>query len=171
MFLCHHNIAAGATAGEAGAAVKECNMKMPTPWGPAQSELFFHPERKIVQVSTAEHGGVGVSVDLAMPDYFSRLGLTEGDGWLWYEEDVLWAVPAVAFPLYFKPEWVEGAKQTLRDEFPGAYTAHFGEVLTAANSRALERREWERQTVNIFVVTAAFGDWAFDVPKGQVYVT
>jgi len=139
-----------------------------TPWGVADQVHSYHPEGKILKCCTADHGGIAVSLDLPMPKHLAELGMEEG-GYLWFEEDEAWCAPATAFPSYFHPDHVRGAKATLQDNFPEAFMAHFGVVLTAATSRALERRQWETATADKFVVTSGFGDWAWDVPRGQVY--
>ena len=64
---------------------------------------------------------------------------------------------------------MRGAKEILQHYYPEAFMAHFGGVLTAATSRALEQREWESATANNYTVTAGFGDWTWNVPLGYVY--
>ena len=140
-----------------------------TPWGMADQVDSLHPEKnKLLGVHTPEHGGIAVAMDLPMPCYLAALG-EEGQSYRWFEEDQAWAAPATAFPSFFHPDHVRRAKEILRDHYPEAFMAHFGGVLTAATSRALEQREWESATANRFVVTAGFGDWAWNVVPGHVY--
>lgn len=139
-----------------------------TPWGMADQVDSLHPEKKILRVHTPEHGGIAVAMDLPMPSYLAGLG-EQGQSYRWFEEDQAWAAPATAFPSFFHPDHVRRAKEILRDHYPEAFMAHFGGVLTAATSRALEQREWESATANRFVVTAGFGDWAWNVVPGHVY--
>jgi hypothetical protein len=138
-----------------------------TPWGVADVHSL-HPENKILRVSTATHGGIAVTLDLQMPACLAALG-TELGGYRWFEEDLAWAAPATAFPRCFHPDQVWMAREILQHNYPEAFMAHFGGVLTSATSRALEQREWESATAGRFVVTAGFGDWAWDVPRGHVY--
>jgi len=139
-----------------------------TPWGVADQVHSLHPDKKILRVCTPEHGGIAVALDLQMPACLAALGMEEG-GYRWFEEDEAWAAPATAFPTFFHPDHVRGAKETLQHRYPEAFMAHFGGVLTAATSRALERREWEAATAGNFTVTSGFGDWDWNVPTGYVY--
>jgi hypothetical protein len=139
-----------------------------TPWGVADQVHSLHPQNKILRVSTPSHGGIAVAADLQMSVHLAALGLEQG-GYRWFEEDQAWAAPATAFPSFFHPAHVRLARQILQHKYPQAHMAQFGGVLTAATSRALERREWEMATSDSFVVTAGFGDWAWDVPRGHVY--
>lgn len=141
-----------------------------TPWGVADQIESCHPDRKILRVHTPSHGGIAVALDLAMPVCLASIGTVE-NGFRWFEEDLDWAAPVTAFPNFFPPEDVRHATEILQHCYPEAFMEHFGSVLTAANSRALERREWEAATANNFTVTAGWGDWAWDVPQGQVYAT
>lgn len=141
-----------------------------TPWGIADQVDSLHPERQILRVHTPSHGGIAVAVDLPMPLYLAEIGESEpGYRYRWFEQDQAWAAAATAFPAFFHPRHVLGAKEILQHHYPEAFMAHFGSVLTAATSRALERREWESGTANKYTVTSGFGDWAWNVPRGQVY--
>lgn len=140
-----------------------------TPWGVADQVDSLHPEKnKILRVHTSSHGGIAVALDLPMPAYLAAIG-EEGTEYRWFEEDQAWVAPVTAFTRHFHPDQVLRAKDVLRDYYPEAYMAHFGTVLTAATSRALERREWESATAGKYCVTAGWGDWAWDVPAGYVY--
>lgn len=139
-----------------------------TPWGVADQVDSYHPEHKILRVSTPEHGGIAVALDLQMPACLAALGLQEG-GYRWFEEDEGWAAPATAFPTFFHPDHVRAAREILQHRYPEAFMAHFGGVLTPATSRALAQREWETATAGKFTVTCGFGDWAWNVPAGHVY--
>jgi len=139
-----------------------------TPWGVADAVHSYHPAGKILRVTTPTHGGFAVSLELEMPSELAALG-TQSDGYRWFEEDQAWAAPATAFPRFFHPDHVLQAREILQHNFPEAFVAHFGGVLTASTSRALEQREWEARTVDSFVVTCGFGDWAWDVPAGHIY--
>ena len=142
---------------------------MSTPWGGSQSRTFYDPQRTIMLVNTAEHGGFGVHVSREMPKHLvTGIAIVE-DTWRWFEEDQAWAAVAVAFPEFFSEANVASAQQTLKDWYPEAYMAHFGVNLTAADSRKLEQLAWEEATRDNFVVTAGWGDWAWDVPAGHVY--
>lgn len=139
-----------------------------TPWGVADEVRFYGQDRKILSVSTPSHGGIGAALDVPMPAHLAVIGMEQG-GYRWFEEDQAWAALVTAFPGYFTESDVRFAKDILQNHYPEAFTAHFGVELTAATSRALEQREWEHATAGNFVVTAGFGDWAWDVPMGKVY--
>lgn len=141
-----------------------------TPWGIADQVDSLHPERQILRVHTPSHGGIAVAVELPMPSHLAEIGETQqGYRYRWFEEDQAWAAPATAFPSFFHPQHVRAARDILQHHYPEAFMAHFGIVLTAATSRALERREWESATANKYTVSAGWGDWAWDVPRGYVY--
>lgn len=141
---------------------------MQTPWGMAQTVRRHDPESHIVQVATASHGGLGVLACQSMPAHLRDIG-TLVDSRTWFEEDTAWAAAVIAFPALFTSEVVEAAKQTMRDWYPGAYTTHYGEPLTAATSQTIAKREWEAATKDNFVVTTSFSDTFWDVPTGHVY--
>jgi len=143
--------------------------KLSTPWGPADYVHYHGEDRQVLRVGTSSHGGIGVLPSLSMPAYLAALADTDGYGTRWYEEDIAWAIAVTAFPDRFERTWVEAAKDTMRNEFPEAYVAHYGGVLTAETSRILERRQFEAATRNNFVVTASFGEWAWNCPTGFVY--
>lgn len=141
---------------------------MRTPWGDAQTVSYYDPDRKIVHVSTASHGGLGVDLALDMPAHLAGIGECD-DKRRWFEEDKAWAAVALAFPQFFSATVVEQAKETLKHWRPEAYMTHFGVTLGPADSHVLEKRAWEQATRDNFVVTAGWGDWAWDVPAGHVY--
>jgi len=144
--------------------------KLQTPWGLADYVHYHDPQRTIVRVGASSHGGIGVALTRDMPDYLASLGTIE-NGWRWFEEDQGYCAAVVCFPDHFKPEWVEGAKLVLQNWYPEAHMRHFGSVLTAATSMALEQREWDAATRDKFVVTSGFGAWAWNVPQGKVYAS
>lgn len=146
--------------------------RMSTPWGVADQVRVIDPNRKIILVSTSSHGGYGVAHDLALPQHLNALGWScDANDWRWFEEDQCWCAIPLAFPQFFSAATRASAEDTLRNYFPAAYEAHFGVKLTAAQSRAVERAEWEERTRDKFVVTSGFGSWAWNVPQGYVYAT
>lgn len=143
--------------------------KLQTPWGPAETVIRLDPDDMIMCVQTATHGGIGVHPHQAVPAHITTCAEVDQDGWRWFEEDIAAAAVIVAFPHLFGPGSLDAAKDALRNTLPEIYTAHFAEALTAANSRALERREFEAATRDKFVVTAGFGSSCWNVPVGYVY--
>jgi len=141
---------------------------MRTPWGDAQTVSYYDPDRKIVQVSTASHGGLGVDLALDMPAHLAAIGECD-DKRRWFEEDEAWAAVAVAFPQFFSANVLEQAKETLKHWRPEAYMVHFGVRLGPADSYLLEKRAWEQATRDNFVTTAVWSDAFWDVPSGYAY--
>lgn len=74
---------------------------MDTPWGWSQQHHNLTGE--IVKVSTAEHGGIGVSrhrIAQLHPDlanYLTSHGTQYGRTFVWFEEDEEWAIPFFVF--------------------------------------------------------------------------
>lgn len=141
-------------------------IKMTTPWGQADNVSYLNPERTLVRVHTASHGGIGVRFDVTMPSHLDP-GVS-GDMWRWFEEDQEWCIPALAFPMYFKPEMVQIATDLLRNWYPDAYEIHFGQMVTAEHSAARRRDELNQRLRAKYRVRASWGDWAWDVPAGKV---
>ena len=83
-----------------------------TPWGRAD-----HVERigdqGILQVSTPSHGGIFVPSELLaqMPAELQGSNSYSGQG-NWFEEDIEWTIPVLAFPLQFSPEYCKAAVET-----------------------------------------------------------
>lgn len=128
----------------------------------------YHPNGKILEVETASHTRIAIAEDLPMPAALASVGNLR-TGYRWFEEDAGFAAAILAFPEHFAPARVASAKDTLRDWLPDAYMAHFEESLTAAESKLLGQREWDKATRSNFVVLAGFGDEHWNVPNGHVY--
>lgn len=143
--------------------------KISTPWGISVLSTAISPDEKIVRVHTESHGGYGVSRQLTMP---AHLDLPE-DGqsdWRWYEEDEAWCCVPLAFPQYFDEKMVAAAAETAKDSFPHIYEAHFNCKLTPQESAALYRAKIDSDLRCNFRVATAYGDWAWDVPRGYTFV-
>ncbi len=141
---------------------------MRTPWGNAHSVTYYDPERKIVHVSTASHGGIGVDLAVDMPAHLAAIGECDGKR-RWFEEDEACAAVIIAFPHFFSANVVEQAKETLKNWRPEAYMVHFGVTLGPADSHVLEKRAWEHASFDNFVSTAVWNDAFWDIPSGYVY--
>ena len=139
-------------------------MGMHTPWGTAQSQRAL--AKGITQVSTAGHGGIKLSPER---NAFVHEAWRNADGW--YEEDCEWAIVAVTFPDAFTGRDPEHARSKARNQYPDAFTAATGEVVTLEQSRALRERAFAAETADKLVTIAASGDWHKAVPKGHVLVT
>ncbi len=146
--------------------------KISTPWGLSDRLdvlISINGKAKVIEVSTPGHGGIGVWHDHPMQDYF-KAGMKPTDGWLWYEEDCDWAIPALAFPEVF-PKYQEMAKKSLANHYPEIYEKHFGVKLTAEQSMTIYERELDERLKNNFRVRGGYGDWAWNVPENFVYAT
>jgi hypothetical protein len=143
---------------------------MYTPWGFSQHVTAISPDQNIVLVETASHGGIGVRRELPMPAHLDIPRDSENQEWRWYEEDSAVACVALAFPQFFKKEALESATKIILNDYPAIYEAHFGRKPTADESRAVYEAELNERLKNNFRVKSAFGDWAWDVPKGFTYV-
>jgi hypothetical protein len=145
--------------------------KIQTPWGPPDTVIRLDPDDMILRVHTCSHGGIGVHPLQSIPPHIAACAQVDSEGWRWFEEDVAAAAVILAFPHLFGQSTLAAAKDSLRNNLPATYTEHFGEVLTAANSRAIAQREFEASTRDNFIVTAGFGSSFWNVPCGYVYLT
>ena len=74
---------------------------MDTPWGWSQQSQTIADE--IIDVSTANHGGIGVSRNRIaelhpnLADYLTQKGDRYGRTVVWFEEDQEWAIPFFVF--------------------------------------------------------------------------
>lgn len=142
---------------------------MHTPWGAADSVEAKSPDRSVIVVSTSSHGGIGVHIPThPIPEHFKQLGIF-GDVWAWFEEDCCWAAPVLMFPDLFPSEQVS-AENTLRSWYPEVYASHYGRMPTAEESMVVRSREIKERLKNSFTVNGTWGDWAWDVPRGHIYV-
>ena len=142
---------------------------MHTPWGSADSVSAQSPDKSVIVVSTSEHGGIGVHIPThPIPEHFKRLGICDNT-WAWFEEDDCWVAPVLMFPDLFPSEQID-AERTLRNYHPETYAAHYGRMPTAEESRVLRSREIKERLKDVFTVNATWGDWAWDVPRGHIYV-
>ena len=141
-----------------------------SPWGKIDNVTKVC--RGIAWVGTPSHGGVRVSEGMAakMPDYMRNIG-EHSHGYWWFEEDSAWVVPAIVFNELspFKVE-LDEMKRTLRNSFPEAYERHYETVLTEGESVVRDEQLFLERHKNDYVTVCAFGDWAWDVPSGMVYV-
>lgn len=84
-----------------------------TPWGLAD-HVDHMSDQGILFVSTASHGGVFVPDELLdrMPRELRGSNSYSGKR-NWFEEDVEWAIPVLAFPDQFSPEYCKAAVETI----------------------------------------------------------
>lgn len=142
---------------------------MNTPWGTADSVEAKAQDKSVIVVRTSSHGGIGVHIPThPVPEHFMRLGICD-DTWAWFEEDDCWPAPALMFPELFPSEQAD-AESSLRNWHPEAYAAHFGRTPTASESIRVHQAETRERLKNHYTVKTTWGDWAWNVPQGHLYV-
>ena len=82
-----------------------------TPWGRPDHSRPIAPG--IVHYGTPSHGGIWLAKDRfdAVKRRFPSLQLWAGDQW--FEEDCDWAIVALVFPEFFRPQDIDAAKKTV----------------------------------------------------------
>ena len=142
---------------------------MHTPWGAADSLEAKCSDNSVIVVGTSSHGGIGVHTPThVIPEHFKGLAICGGT-WAWFEEDCAWSAAVLMFPNLFPAEQ-EAAKLTLRNWYPAVYAAHYGRMPTAAESHKVRSDEIKERLKNNYTVDATWGDWAWNVPPGHLYV-
>lgn len=141
-----------------------------TPWGSAQYVKTFG--RGIAECGTASHGGVRVSRGLAekvMLAAVLKQAIKQG-GYYWFEEDCAYALVVLTFPDRFEEKHHEYAHNAGKNWYPELYTLITGKPVALEESYTLQKRKFEAETHDRFVVRSASGDWKEGVPKGMVEV-
>jgi hypothetical protein len=119
-----------------------------TPWGPSQGATIY--AEGVVSRTTAGHGGFKLS---GHRNAQVHPMLRSQDGW--YEEDSAWAAVAVAFPDLFTGFEQRCAARTLKDWEPDAWETISGTRLASGESHTKDRRAFEQQHANDWIVTSA----------------
>lgn len=127
---------------------REAHVLTSTPWGPSQGATF-HAE-DVVFHSTAGHGGFHLS-GARNAKVHPMLRVAGG----WYEEDEAWAIVAISFPQLFTAFERRCAERTVKDSWPDAWETIFGTVLQPGESRTKDRRAFEQEHANDWIVTSA----------------
>jgi hypothetical protein len=73
----------------------------------------------------------------------------------WYEEDGEWAIVAITFPHLFTTFERRCAETTMKDSWPDAWEAIFGTILAAGDAREKDRREFEVEHADDWIVVSA----------------
>lgn len=127
---------------------RETGSNANTPWGPSQGATVYADG--IVCHSTAGHGGFHLSAERnrkVNPVLRARGG--------WYEEDEAWAIVAITFPHLFTSYERCCAERTIKDSWPDAWEAIFGIVLQPGESREKDRRAFEKEHADNWIVVSA----------------
>jgi hypothetical protein len=121
-----------------------------TPWGQAQHATQIAPG--IIQYSTAGHGGIQLSIErlAAMPAGLRMVRPYAGPGW--YEEDLDWALVALAFPDCFKPASVAAAVQSIAPQKLDSYLASAAAWLAGPEGAAVRRiaTDWVNENADLY---------------------
>lgn len=119
-----------------------------TPWGASQGATIY--AKGVVFHTTAGHGGFELCVERN-----ARVHpvLRRDSGF--YEEDAEWAIVALTFPDLFTVFDRKHADKTIRDCWPDAWEAILGQVLAPGESMEKDRRAFELQHANDWVVISA----------------
>jgi hypothetical protein len=139
---------------------REAHVPASTPWGPSQGATFYAED--VVLHSTAGHGGFHLS-GARNAKVHATLRLAGG----WYEEDEAWAIVAISVPHLFTAFERRCAERTVKDSWPDAWEAIFGTILQPGESRSKDRRAFEREHANDWIVVSAITS---DREKGFVEV-
>ncbi|RWX74817.1 hypothetical protein EPK99_23255 [Neorhizobium lilium] len=126
----------------------EISARAYTPWGLSQHTTVYADG--VERHSTASHGGFRLS-PLRNCKVHPSLRVEDG----FYEEDCAWAAVAITFPDLFTGFERRCAEVTIRDWQPAAWEKIFGRVLAPGQSHAKDRRAFETQHANDWIVISA----------------
>ncbi|MUZ74530.1 hypothetical protein GOZ90_17735 [Agrobacterium vitis] len=129
-------------------ARRTVRMNCSTPWGPSQGATVYADG--IVCHTTAGHGGFRLSATRNAKVH-SMLRVESG----FYEEDAAWAIVALTFPNLFTTYERKAADRTVRDSWPDAWETIHGRTLATGETHEKDRREFQRQHAQDWIVTAA----------------
>lgn len=119
-----------------------------TPWGPSQGATIY--AEGVASHTTAGHGGFKLSAE-RNGRVHSTLCRDSG----FYEEDAEWAIVALTFPDLFTVFERKCADRTIRDCLPESWESIFGRLLAPGESMEKDRRAFEQQHANDWVVISA----------------
>lgn len=119
-----------------------------TPWGPSQGGTAY--AEGVTAHSTAGHGGFKLSAERS-----SKVHPTLRSAGGWYEEDAEWAIVAISFPHLFTASERRCAEATLKDSWPDCWEAIFGTILAPGESREKDRRAFEAEHADDWIVVSA----------------
>ncbi|KUM24433.1 hypothetical protein AU467_30350 [Mesorhizobium loti] len=119
-----------------------------TPWGTSQGATIY--AEGVITHSTAGHGGFKLSAERNRKVH-PMLRAAGG----WYEEDECWAIVAITYPHLFTGFERRCAERTIKDSWPDAWEAIFGGVLAPGESREKDRRVFEAQHADDWIVVSA----------------
>lgn len=119
-----------------------------TPWGASQGATVY--AEGVTSHSTAGHGGFKLSA--ARNRKVHPMLRAKGS---WYEEDAEWAIVAITFPHLFTAFERRCAERTIKDSWPDAWETIFGTILQPGESYEKDRRAFEREHADDWIVVSA----------------
>jgi hypothetical protein len=119
-----------------------------TPWGPSQGATVY--AEGVTAHSTTGNGGFKLSAERNRQVHPMVRALGG-----WYEEDEAWAMVAITFPNLFTALERRYAERSIKDSWPDAWEAIFGTILAPGESREKDRRAFEAEHANDWIVVAA----------------
>jgi hypothetical protein len=119
-----------------------------TPWGPSQGATIY--AEGVVSHTTPGHGGFKLSAERNRKVHPV---LRRDSGF--YEEDAEWAIVALTFPDLFTVFERKRADETIRNCWPDAWETILGRLLAPGESMEKDRRVFEQQHANDWVVISA----------------
>jgi len=132
-----------------------------TPWGKTQT--VDEIADGIVHYTTASHGGIWLSKKRRdeMPAALQNADCYAGNQW--YEEDVDWCIPTLAFPAEFATHYgaeqfqryYKSAVKTLINYHPDVYEDHFGRVIQPGESSTRDENQFLAEHANNLIVVSA----------------
>lgn len=127
---------------------RDIHSRANTPWGTSQGATVY--AEGITAHSTAGHGGFHLSGERNRKVHPT---LRAAGGW--YEEDECWAIVALTYPHLFTAFERRCAERTVKDSWPDAWETLFGTILLAGESRTKDRRAFELEHANDWIVVSA----------------
>ncbi|CAH1696594.1 conserved hypothetical protein [Hyphomicrobiales bacterium] len=127
---------------------REVHSRARTPWGTSQGAVIY--TEGVICHSMAGHGGFQLSAERNCMVH-PVLRLPGG----YYEEDEAWAIVAITFPNLFTGFERRCAERTLKDSWPDAWEVISGTVLQQAESVEKDRRAFEREHTEDWIVVSA----------------
>ncbi len=127
---------------------REIHSRASTPWGPSQGATLY--AEGVTCHSTAGHGGFHLSAERNRKVH-PLLRAAGG----WYEEDECWAIVALTYPHLFTAFERKHAERTIKDSWPDVWEKIFGTILEPGESRTKDRRAFEREHAQDWIVRSA----------------
>lgn len=127
---------------------REISSRVHTPWGTSQGAIVY--AEGIECHSTAGHGGFRLSAERNRK-VDPVLRVAGG----FYEEDEAWAIVAITFPHLFTSFERCCAERAMKDSWPDAWEAITGTILTPGESHQKDRRAFEAEHADDWVVISA----------------